>query len=130
MSFGETPWLTGRHVTPLVTLFFVSPCYLHDAMPCQWSSSDLLWVLQIWESFFYPQAFFTLHSFLLVQSFPGSRQFNLKGSRAPCWSSKHSPSPTICFNRNNPQKGYSNRLYLRVMAGRLRNEESSSYGTR
>ena len=38
--FGETPWLTGHHATPLVTCFLLSPCYLQDAMPCQWSSSD------------------------------------------------------------------------------------------
>ena len=31
---------------PLVT-FLVSPCYLQDAMPCQWSSSDLSRVLRI-----------------------------------------------------------------------------------
>ena len=34
-------------------------------MPCQWSSSDLPWVLRIWESNFYSQPFFPIHSFLL-----------------------------------------------------------------
>ena len=33
--------------------FLVSPCYLQDAMPWQWSSSDLPRVLRIWESVFY-----------------------------------------------------------------------------
>ena len=48
-------------------VFLLSPCYLQDTMPCQWSSSDVLpQVLRIWESVFYSQAFFTLHSFLLV----------------------------------------------------------------
>ena len=49
--------------------------------------------------------FFTLHSFLLVSRPPWGRQFNLKVSRASCWSSKHSPGPTICLNHNNLQKG-------------------------
>ena len=50
--------------------FLVSPCYLQDTMPCQWSSSNLPRVLWIWESIFYLQAFFTSHSFLLVSRFP------------------------------------------------------------
>ena len=40
--------------------FLVSPCYLQNAMPCQWSSSDLPRMLQIWESVFYSQTFFYL----------------------------------------------------------------------
>ena len=35
---------------------------------------------------------------------PWGQQFNLKVSRASCWSSKHSPSPTICLNHSNLQK--------------------------
>ena len=33
--FRETPWLTGRHVTPSVTLFFIITVLLtgHHAMP-------------------------------------------------------------------------------------------------
>ena len=52
--------------------FLVSPCYLQDAMLCQWSPSDLPRVLQIWESIFYSQVFFTLHSFLLFSRLPGT----------------------------------------------------------
>ena len=89
---GETPWLTGL-------CFLVSPCYL---MSCQWSSSDLLQVLWIWESVFYYQAFLTLHSFLLVSRLPWGRQFNLKVSRASCWSLKHSPAVIIHLSHNNP----------------------------
>ena len=85
--------------------FLLSPCYLQDTMPCQWSSSDLPRVLRVWESDFYSQAFFTLHSFLLVLRPPCGRKFNLKVSSASCWSSKHSPGPAICLNHNNPQKG-------------------------
>ena len=65
-------------------VFLLSPCYLQDTMPCQWSSSDLPWVLQIWESIFYSQAFFTLHYFLLVSRPPWDQQFNLKVSRVSC----------------------------------------------
>ena len=83
----------------------LSLCYSHDTMPCQWSSSDLPRVLRIWESVFYSQAFFILHSFLLVSRPPWGRQFKLKVIRTPCWSSKHSPGPAICLNHNNPQKG-------------------------
>ena len=46
----------------------------------------------------YSQAFFTLHSFLLVSRPRWGWQFNLKASRASCWSSKHSPGPAICLN--------------------------------
>ena len=108
--------------------FLVSPCYLQDAMPCQWSSSDLPRVLRIWESVFYCQAFSTLHSFLLVLRLPWGQQFNLKVSRILCWSLKHSPGSAICLNHSNPQKRYGGRFYLRVTADRLSNEESASYG--
>ena len=50
--------------------FLLSPCYLQDAMPCEWSSSDLPRVLRIWESIFYSQVFFTLQSFLLALRLP------------------------------------------------------------
>ena len=45
---------------PSLCVFLVSPCYLQDAMPCQWLSSDLPRVLRIWESVFYTQAYLTL----------------------------------------------------------------------
>ena len=85
--FGETQWLTVHHAAPLVNLcFLLSPCYLQDPMPCQWSVSDFLsWVLRIWESVFYSQAFFTLHSFLLVSRPPWDRQFNTNISRVSFW---------------------------------------------
>ena len=54
-------------------VFLLSPCYLQDTMPCQWSSSDLPWVLRIWERIFYSQAFFALHSFPLVLRPPQGR---------------------------------------------------------
>ena len=107
-SFGETPWLTGHHITPLVTLFF----YYHHVtyrMPCHVGGHLVIlpWVQWIWESIFLSQVCFALHSFLLVSRPPWGRQFNLNISRASCWSSKQSPSPAICFTHNNLQKSYS-----------------------
>ena len=46
----------------------------------------------------------SLHTLLLLIRLPWDRQFNLKVSRASCWSSKHSTGPTICLNHSNPQK--------------------------
>ena len=59
--FGETSWLTGCHAMPChwSFLFLLSPCYLQNAIPCQWSSRDLPRVLRIWE-----RASFTLRRFL------------------------------------------------------------------
>ena len=85
--------------------FLVSPCYLQDAMSCQWSSSDLPRVLQIWESVFYFQAFFTLHFFLLVLRDSYGRQFNLKVSRVSCWSLKRSPGSTIAWITGMQKRG-------------------------
>ena len=72
-------------------------------------------------AFFTLRRYFTLHSFLLVLRPPWGRQFNLNVSRASCWSSKHSPSPTICLNHSNPQKFYTGRFYLRGRASQSRN---------
>ena len=88
--------------------FLVSPCYLQDTMPCQWS-----------ECCGFERAFLPYTPYCWFQGFPGSRQFNLKVSRASCWSSKNSSGTTISLNRNTPQKSYSGRSYLRVTAGRL-----------
>ena len=94
--------------------FLLSPRYIQDNMSCQWSSSDLPRVLRIWESVFYSLTFFTLHSFLLVLRLPRGRQLNLNVSRALCWSSKHSPGPSICLNHNNPQTSYSERFSFKA----------------
>ena len=53
-------WLTERYATPEVT---------HTLFPTQ---PFLPWVLRIWESVFYSQAFFTLHSLYL-----GKRRISL-----------------------------------------------------
>ena len=91
---------------------------LQDIMPYHWSPAPshpslLPPVLQIWESIFLLSGFFY---FILLPAF-----FNLKISRASCWSLKHSPSPTICLNHSNPQKFYTGRFYSRARAGQSRN---------
>ena len=69
--------------------FLLSPCYVEDTMPHQWSFSDLPWALRIWESVFYSPAFFTLPSFptfgttCFYQGFPGSRNSSLKVAGPP-----------------------------------------------
>ena len=86
--------------------FLLSPCYLQDTMPSQGSSSDLPRVLRIWESIFYSQAFFTLHSFLLVSRPPWGRQFNLKVSKASCMA----PARLFVGIKTIHKKGYSGRF--------------------
>ena len=87
-----------------------------------WANGHFFWYRECYgceRAFFYFQAFFTLHSFLLVSSPPQDRLFNLKVSRASCWSSKHSPGPAICLNHNNQQKRCSSGFYLWFMTGWL-----------
>ena len=43
---------------------------------------------------------------------------------------QNSPTPTIHLSHNNPQKKYSGRFCLRVMASQLHNEESAPCGIR
>ena len=90
---------------------------------------DVIYHFDFWfyrKCYGFERPFFTLRPFLpynpscWFQGFPGNHQLNLKVSRASCWSSKHSPSPTICLNHNSPQKKYSGRFYLWFMAGWLR----------
>ena len=80
------------------------PCYLGDAMPCQWSSS----------SFGDPANQPASQPDCQYQSFPGSRQFNVNVSRASCCSSKYSSGPTICLNHSNPQTLYSERFIFKA----------------
>ena len=85
IPLGETLWLMGHHAMPEVILFFIIAMLLTGHHAMQWSSSGLPWVLRICENVFYSQAFFTLHSFLLVSRPPCGRQFNLKVSRVLSW---------------------------------------------
>lgn len=62
--------LTGCHAMPVLIrcCFFIHQCYRRDTIPRLWSPGDLPRVLRIWESTFYPQGFFNLHSFLLFKT--------------------------------------------------------------
>ena len=57
-------------------------------------------------AFFYPQAFFTLHSFLtfwhnlLLSRF---HSYFIEICRASYWSSKHRPGPSVCLIHSNTQ---------------------------
>ena len=55
-------------------------------------------VLRIWECIFYSQAFFTLHSLLLLWRLPWDCHFYLEGCRASHWGSKHRHGPSVCLN--------------------------------
>ena len=54
-------------------------------------------VLRISGSVFYSQAFFTLHSFLLLSRLPWSQQICLEDCRTSHWGSKHRPGPSVCL---------------------------------
>ena len=101
-------WLTGHYAIPLVTSSF-TPNFVTTG------AADLR------EHSFTLRLFLLYTSSCFFQGFPGSQQFNLKISRASCWSLKHSPSPTICLNHSNPQKFYTGRFYSRARAGQSRN---------
>ena len=86
-SLGETPWLTGHHGMPEVSLFIflLSPCYLQDMMPCHWSSSDFYRECYGFERALLLSGAFYLTPFLLVSRPSWDRQFNLNISRDSCW---------------------------------------------
>ena len=116
-----------RHAMPLVNLFFGVTIVTYR-MPCHASGHLVIYC----KCYRFERQFFTLRYFLpytpscRLLRFPRSQQFNLNVSRASCWSSKHSPGPTINLNHNNPWKTYGDRFYLSVMAWPA-NEESASY---
>ena len=109
--FGSPPFLTQSVRLPLAThslcsncITYGTPCHARGHRHCPPTLYRECYGFE--RAFFYSQAFFTLHSFLLLSRPPWDRQFTLKGSRASCWSSKHSPGPTIVLNYSNPQEVY------------------------
>ena len=88
--------LTGHHAAPVVTLFFrvihVTCMALHHTVVIRHSTSVTYGTLchssghlviyrecyGFQRAFFYSQAFFTLHFFLLFQGFPGARSSTSK----------------------------------------------------
>ena len=111
--FGETPWLTEDHATPLVTSLFGVTMLLGMPwrMPCHACGH-----LVIYRESYGLRERFLLSSVLnlLVSKLPWGWQFNLKVSKDSCWSLKHSPGAAICLNHSNPQKSNNDRFYLCV----------------
>ena len=96
-------WLMGCHAIPLVTNYF-------PPNPVTVNATDLRECLLLSGIFYLA---------LLPAVFKASLGAGSSTSRsagASCWSSKHSPSLTICLNHSNPQKIYMARFYLRVRA--------------
>ena len=73
-------------------------------------------VLRFWVNIFYPQAFFTLHSFPTNLHIPdiltrpafikfslGAGSYFFESCRTSYWSSKHRPGPSVCLIHSNPQ---------------------------
>ena len=87
-----------RDATPCHAIgHFVFWChYLTYRMPCH--ASGHLVIYREWYRF--ERAFFTLHSILLFSRLPRGQQFNLKVSRASCWSSKQSTIIPAIHNKN------------------------------
>ena len=101
-----------------------STCVTYYRMPCHAIGHQLLPTQPCYRKCYrFERAFFTLGCLLsctpscCFQSFPGSRQFNLKVSRASCWSLKHNPGLTTCLKHSNPQNIYMVRFYLWARAG-------------
>ena len=90
--------------------FLLLPCYLHDTMPCQWPSSDLLQVVRIWERLFYSQVVFTLLSFQLVSRPPWGQQFNLKLAGLHIDLRNIAPAQLFVWITTIHKKGYSGRF--------------------
>ena len=90
--------------------FLLLPCYLHDTMPCQWPSSDLLQVVRIWERLFYSQVVFTLLSFRLVSRPPWGQQFNLKLAGLHIDLQNIAPAQLFVWITTIHKKGYSGRF--------------------
>ena len=112
MTYG-----TPCHVIGLFVLWYHHVTY---RMPCHASGHVVIYS----ECYGFERVFFTLRRFLpytpscWFQGLPGdgSSTSKLAGLHAGL---RNSPGLTICLNRNNPQKRYSGRYYLRVTAGRL-----------
>ena len=84
-SSGTAPLLlTGRWATPVITWWFTA------------NATDL-------RERFSLSGIFYLALLAAFSRLSWSWQFNLKVSRASCWSFKYSPGPTICLNHSNPQ---------------------------
>ena len=108
---GTPPWLL-RPVMKVSTSSELSPDYFW--LPFLFHLPRVLW---FWVVVFYPQPFFTLHSFLTFWAHPnilaqpafikvslGAGSCFLESCRASCWwSLKHRPGPSVCLIHSNLQ---------------------------
>ena len=111
--FGEPLWPTGCHAMPLVILFFGVTMLLagRHAIPVViwWTTAS---ATDLREVFLLSGVFYLTLLPVVFSGLPWGQQFNLKVSKASCWSSKHSPAQAICLKHHNPQKRYTDRFYL------------------
>ena len=124
------PFLTKSvRLSPATYCSLCRNCDLRDVVPCHWSpdASHPLFKASTtdFRKRFLLSGIFYLHSVLLPSRPPWCQQFNLKGSRASCWSSKHSPGSTIASNYNNPQKKHTGRFHL-CASGLLGSKDSTA----
>ena len=109
------PWAIGDFLHQFYTFSPAHRRVIRDTFIFNHSVISLPRALRPWVGIFYPQAFFTLHSFTdiltcVYQGFPGSWQFFLEVCRASYWSSKHRPGLSVCLIHSNPQSSYSERF--------------------
>ena len=109
------PWTIAGFLHPFYTFSPAHRRVIRDTFIFNHSVISLPRALRPWVGIFYPQAFFTLHSFTdiltcIYQGFPRSRQFFLEICRASYWSSKHRTGPSVCLIHSNPQTSYSERF--------------------
>ena len=100
-ALGETPWLKDALPCWRSLCFLIITIAMLLTGPHAMPVGHLVHLVIYRKCYRFERAFFTLRCF-----FTGSQQFNLV-SRASCWSSKHSPSQTICLNHNNPETSWS-----------------------
>ena len=79
----------------LFSFLLVFSSFRFRSFRCFFTVALLPQVLRIWESVFYSQTFFILHSFLRSSRLPWDWQFSLEGCRTSHWGSKHRPVPSI-----------------------------------
>ena len=96
-------------------------CYLWYAMPCQCSPGDPQQVLWIWESTFYSQSFFTWHSFLLFQGFPGASSSTSKLAELQSDLRNIAPARLFVWITAIHKRYICGRFYLRARTGQSRN---------
>ena len=104
------PWTIARFLDPFCTFSPAHRRVICDTFIFNHSVIFLPRALRFWVGIFYPQVFFTLHSFPTFLAQPafikvllGAGSYFLESCRASYWSSKHRPGPSVCLIHSNPQ---------------------------